>query len=135
MFSAIKKRWAEARADVIGKQLKDALERYDAMNPNDRYFVFSAFDTVLSDLEDQLGPLANWTSEQRKATAKQIMDASRQSFNTPGSGVHAETSRLGAHGGAFLSLYLELQTLPGSQAISLVKAIEDWRKSTAADQS
>jgi hypothetical protein len=128
MFERIRRHWAEARADVVSDQVRDILQRYERMNPNDRYWVSSAFDSVLSEVEDQLGPVAEWNAEQKKQIAKQIMQSTQQTFNTRGNNMFAETSQLGAHGGALFSLYLELQTLPGDQAAKVAGTIENWRE-------
>jgi hypothetical protein len=98
------------------------------MNPNDRYWVSSAFASVLSDLVDQFGPVANWDAEHKKQVAKQIMKGALQAFTTRGDNTFAETARLGAHGGALVSCYPELQTLPGDQAADVVETVEGWRE-------
>lgn len=128
MFENIRKHWAEARAGVVSDQVQDILQRYERMNPNDRYWVSSAFASVLSELEDQLGPVAQWDAEHKKEVAKQIMQGAQQAFTTRGDNMFAETNRLGAHGGALVSCYLELQTLPGDQAAKVVGTIEGWRE-------
>lgn len=127
MFNSIRKHWAEARAGVVSDQVQDILQRYARMNTNDQYWVSSAFANVLSELEAQFGPVAQWDAEQKKQVAKQIMLGAQEAFTTPGDNMVAETSRLGAHGGALVSCYLELQTLPGDQAAEVVGAIEGWR--------
>jgi hypothetical protein len=126
LFEGIKKRWAEARADVAWKEIQDILLRYDRMDTNSRHFVSSAFDAVLSDVEENLGSLSEWSIEQKKECAKQLMISSRAAFATRGDSVHAVTTRLGAHGGALLSLYIECQTLPGSKAKAAVGAVYNW---------
>jgi hypothetical protein len=128
MFESIRKHWAEARADVVADQAQDILQRYERMNPNDRYWVSSAFNSVLSELEDQLGPVAQWDAEHKTQIAKQIMQGAQQAFTTRGDNMFTETSRLGAHGGALVSCYLELQTLPGEQAVKVVGTIKGWRE-------
>ncbi|WP_369725160.1 hypothetical protein AB8Z38_11590 [Bradyrhizobium sp. LLZ17] len=127
MFESIRRQWAVARADVLSKQVDDILQRYERMNSNDKYWVFSAFNSVLSELEDQLGSFAHWSNEQKKQLAKQIMLSAQKALTERGNNIAAETTRISAHGGALLSLYLELQTLPGDQAASIVEAIENWR--------
>jgi len=128
MFEGIRKHWAEARAGVVADQVQDILQRYERMNPNDRYWVSSAFDAVLSELEEQLGPVAQWDAEHKKQVASQIMQGAQQALITRGDNMSAETTRLGAHGGALVSCYLELQTLPGDQAAKVVATIEGWRE-------
>ena len=91
MFEGIKKRWAEARGDVACKEVEDILNRYSRMDANSRYWVSSAFASVLSELEDQLGPLDAWSRDQKKDVSKQVMASSRQAVGTPGSNVHAHT--------------------------------------------
>jgi hypothetical protein len=127
MFDGIKKHWAKARADVLSDQVTDILLRYQRMHSNDRHWVTSAFKAVLSELEDQFGPMESWADEQKKQIAKQVMESSQQAFATRGDNIFAETGRLGSYGGALLSLYLELQTLPGNQAAKNLGMIENWR--------
>ena len=139
MFEGIRKLWAEARADVvsrqaearadvISKQVDDILQRYQRMNPNDRYWVFSIFNSVLSEVQDQLGSVAQWSTEQKKQIAKRIMLSSQKAFTTRDDNMAADTTQLSAYGGALLSLYLELLTLPGDQAARVSEAIENWRQ-------
>ncbi len=56
------------------------------------------------------------------------MQGAQQAFATRGDNMSAETARLGSHGGALVSCYLELQTLPGEQAAKVVGMIEGWRE-------
>jgi hypothetical protein len=128
MFESIRKHWAQARADVVSKQVEDILQRYERMNPNDKYWVFSAFEHMLSEVEDQHGALAEWNAERKSQIAKQIMHSAQKAFSARGDNMSAETTRLGANGGALLSCYLELQTVPGNQADKVVVTIEGWRE-------
>lgn len=128
MFEGIKRRWAEARADIVSKQVDDILQRYERMNPNDRHWVFSGFDNVLSELEEQFGPAAKWNADDKKQVAKEIMQGAQKAFNTRGDNMSADMTRLSAHGAALVSCHLELQTLPGAQAARTVAAIERWRE-------
>jgi hypothetical protein len=82
----------------------------------------------LSELEEQLGPVAQWDAEHKRQVAKQIMQGAQQAFSARGDNMSAETTRLHAHGGALVSCYLELQTLPGHQVVNVVAAIEGWRE-------
>jgi hypothetical protein len=127
VFESIRRQWAEARANVVSKQVED-MQRYERMNPNDRYWVSSGFDAVLTELEEQLGPVAQWDADHKKQVAKQIMQGAQQAFGARGDNMSAEATRLHAHGGALVSCYLELQTLPSDQADSVTRAIEGWRK-------
>jgi hypothetical protein len=128
MFESIRRHWAQARADVVSKQVEDILQRYERMNPNDKYWVFSPFEHMLSEVEDQHGALAEWNAERKSQIAKQIMHSAQKAFSARGDNMSAETTRLGANGGALLSCYLELQTLPGDQADKVVVTIEGWRE-------
>jgi hypothetical protein len=112
----------------VSQQVRDILQRYERMNPNDRHFVSSGFDAVLSGLEDQCGPLTDWNPERKKEIAKQVMQSSRDAFKKQGDTIFAEMNQLGAHGGALLSCYLELQALPGDQAAAVVGTIDAWRQ-------
>src|SRR6266852_1242039 len=95
MFDSIKKHWAEARADVLSDQVADILLRYQRMHSNDTHWVTSAFKAVLSELEDQFGPMERWADEQKKQIAKQVMESSQQAFATRGDNIFAETGRFG----------------------------------------
>jgi hypothetical protein len=129
LFEGIKKGWAEARASMASKEVEDILTRYNRMDPNSRYFVSSGFSSVLSALEDQHGPLDGLGIEQKKRFAKELITECRRAFQVGGDGIHAQTTRLGAHGGALLALHLELQTLPGNRAKTAVETINRWRTS------
>jgi hypothetical protein len=128
MFANLRKRWAEARADVVSKQVDDILRRYERMNSADKGLVVSAFESCLSELEDQAGGIEQWTPEQTTQVAKEIMTAAQNGFNTRGSMTFAQMTRISAHGGALLSLYLELRGLPGGRAVESKTKIEEWRK-------
>jgi hypothetical protein len=112
----------------VSDQVQDILQRYERMNPNDKYWISSAFSSVLSELETQFGPIAQWDPEHKKQVAKQVMQGAQQAFTTRGDNMFAETSQLSAHGGALVSCYLELQTLPGDQATEVIGKIEGWRE-------
>jgi hypothetical protein len=84
MFEAIKKHWAEARADVVSTQVEDILQRCNRMHAPGRQLVLSAFDSVLSELEDQIGPVAAWTAEQKKQAAQHIMQSAQQALSVRG---------------------------------------------------
>jgi hypothetical protein len=130
MFERIRGLWAEARANAVAKQVGNILQRYQRMNDTDRYWVFLGFNAVSSEVENQLGSIVQWSNEQKKQVAKQIMLSSHTAFSARrNNNINAETTQLGAHGAALLSLYLELQTLPGDQAANVAAAIENWRAS------
>jgi hypothetical protein len=123
MFEAIRKYWAEARRGVvISQQVNNILSRYRRMNAGDRYWVRSAFVTVRDELENQFGPAGEWPIDQKKAIAGQIMKAAK----TAGNNLAAETTRIGASGTALLSLYLEAKALPGTKALKVAEAVEQW---------
>lgn len=128
MFKNFRKRWAEARADVVSQQVDDILRRYDRMHRADRRLVVDAFGSCLSELEDQAGAIEGWTPEHTTQVAKEIMMAAQKGFKTQGSMIFAKTTRTSAHGGALLSLYLELRALPGGLAVESKTKIEEWRK-------
>jgi hypothetical protein len=94
MFERLKMRWAEARADVVSEQVNDALQRIERMHFGDEGLVARSFESVLSELEDQFGPVQPWPSEQKKQVAREILESSQQAFRTQGNGVFAETARV-----------------------------------------
>ncbi|MGY4434856.1 hypothetical protein ACVWWO_007333 [Bradyrhizobium sp. F1.13.1] len=136
MFEGIRTRWAEARADVASGEVDDILQRYERrlghavsetrrattplMDPLNRRLVVSAFQSMMSELVEQFGPLAGLQGNQKKDVAKQVMAAAKRAFSERGGGLWAETSKVSAHGAALLSLYLELQTLRGDRAVAVV---------------
>src|SRR5688572_25339257 len=129
MFEGIERRWAEARADVISEMVEDILRRYQRMHSGDKYLVVSAFEHSLrareDDLDDEDGDvlISGMNAEQKKELAKFFMKPAQAFAKTRGSGVYAGTNWISAEGVALLSFYVELQALPGHQAIGLVKAI------------
>ncbi|MEA2864107.1 MAG: hypothetical protein QOC84_2063 [Bradyrhizobium sp.] len=128
MFEGIKKRWAEARADVASKEVEDILQRFSKMNVLDRQLIVSAFSTMLFELQDQFGTAISITAKEKEHLAKGIKGAAQKAYVTPGDNLFAHTSRVSAYGGALLALYLELQTFPGDQAVRVTASIEDWFK-------
>jgi hypothetical protein len=134
MFEGMRRRWAEARADVASEEVEDILKRYRSMHSLDRRLVVSAFQAMLSGMVNQSGPLAGLQVNLKQEIAKGLMTAARSAFATRGDSIYAETSRVSAYGGALLSLYLELQTLPGDRALSMVSTIEDWEQRAAASE-
>jgi hypothetical protein len=131
MFEGIRKLWAEARANAVAKQVDNILQRYQRMNHSNRYWVFLGFNAVSSEVENQFGSIVQWSNEQKKQVAKRIMLSSQKAFTARGNNnIEDERTQLRAHGAALLSLYLELQTLPGDQAANVAAAIENWRAST-----
>jgi len=116
LFETLKRRWAGARADVIAKSVDEILQWYQTMTPPIRYLVISAFEAGHSSLEDQFGELAQLMPDQKKELAKQVYEAARGAAATRGANLSAQMSRVSADGGALLSYFIELQTLPGDQA-------------------
>ena len=135
----IERRWAEARADVISKMVEDILRRYQRMHSGDKYLVVLAFEHSLHAREDDLddedkdAAIAEMNAEQKEGLATFLMKSTPAFAKTRGSGVYAGTSWISAEGVALLSFYVELQALPGHQAMGLVKAIEDWRSAAQSD--
>jgi valyl-tRNA synthetase len=127
MFEGVRRLWAEARANSVAKQVDDILQRYQRMPPKDRFWVFSGFNAASSEVENQLGSVVQWSNEQKKQVAKQIMLSAQRAFTARGNNMEAETTQLRARGAALLSHYLELQTLPGDRAANVAAAIENWR--------
>ena len=119
MFSGIRNRWREARADVAQKEAEEILIRYELLGGYERYELLSAFEYTKSDLESEHGEFATWNDKDKGVIAKQLLEGARQGFRM---------APYGASGHALLSLYLEAQTLPGEQAQRLVASIEDWHK-------
>ena len=129
MFNRIKQRWAEARGDAARNEVEEILLRYHRLETPQRSLVSSAFSRTLSDLEHRFGAaLSEWSDERKKAVAKELNASSKNAFNARGDNLVAETNKLGAaYGRALLSLYLELQTLPGVYATIGVETINAWR--------
>jgi hypothetical protein len=134
VFSGLRNRWREARADVAEKEAADILSRYERLGGYERYVLSSAFDYTKTDLEIEHGEFAGWRSEDKVATAKKLMESARrafragQAFRTRAFLATVERTDIvtGASDLALLSLYLEAQTLPGEQAKRLVSSIADW---------
>ena len=119
MFSGIRNRWREARADVAQKETADILNRYEHLGSYERYELTSAFDATKDSLESEHGNFVSWHNEDKAAIAKELLQTAKQAFRDFPNG---------ANGAALLSLYLEAQTLPGEQAQGLVLSIEDWHR-------
>jgi hypothetical protein len=133
LFESLKQRWAEARADVIAKSVDDILQRYQAMSQTDRYLVISAFESVHSSLEEKFGDLAQLLPAQKKEIARHVYKTVREAGSARGSNLQAQMSRIGAHGGALFSYFLELQSVPGHQAVGVRAAITTWREKAQSD--
>jgi hypothetical protein len=127
VFERLKRRWAEARADVVCQHFAEIFRGYEGSGENTRYFVSSGFTHVLSDFENQFGSVATWSAERKKAIAKEVMAAAQANAALGGDMIYAQTGHLGAQGAALFSFYLELQTLPGEDAERCVRQIEAWR--------
>jgi hypothetical protein len=76
--------------------------------------------------------MGQWSDDFKKSASKELITASRQAFKDRPGGVMAEATRISAHGGALLSLYLELQTLPAETAKQFIQKIEAWRSENQA---
>ena len=119
MFKGIASRWREARAPVLQKEILDILNRYTRWGDYERYECLSAFDYVKSDLEDENGPIEQWSDSFAKQVRVELMQTAKQGYST---------SPYGASGAALLSLLVELQHIPGSLAEELRMAISDWHE-------
>jgi hypothetical protein len=135
MFEALKNRWAEARADVARKELVEIINRYNQLSLPDKYWVFSAFEATASSIDDNFGELANLSREQNSQLAKSIAESSRMAAKQSQNSFHGYTSRIGSMGGYLFSLYCEAQTLPGHDALAIIKQIDEWRKEAEAAHS
>jgi hypothetical protein len=131
MFDRLKSRWAEARADVARKELDDILNRYERFDRGDKYWVFSAFRDVSNSVQEDIGEIKDIPATQKKLIAKSIAEDSRQAARQTQDSIHGHTSRIGAMGGYLVSLYIEAQTLPGSEAERIINSIEKWRDEAA----
>ena len=130
MFSAWKKRWAETRADVAGKEVDDLLARVTGAHAGDRDLVFRAFDEALRGLQDTQGDPANWSDDTRREVARVMMQTARRMVTDRRNSIEGEMDRVSSYGAALLSLYCECQTLPGATAKEAVRRIEEWHAST-----
>lgn len=126
MFGRLKQRWAEARGDVLLKEVDDAIQRVSRFPPPLRHFASTAFHGALGDLTSGNGPVRTWHPDMRKQAATELNRASRQLFRSATDNAIGEASVASSCGGAILSRYFEALDLPGTQAADAVKMIESW---------
>lgn len=122
MFGLIKNRWKEARSDVVRSSVEDIFSRYRGYGKYERYELLSAFDYTKSDLEDEYGIIEEWPQETQSALVKQLLQTAKQGF---------QTSPYGASGMALLSMYIDIHTIPGENAVRLKEEIDVWHHAAA----
>ncbi len=107
MFESIRRRWAEARADVLLSEYEDALQRIKSAPPSSVSELSLRLAAGYLDIQKRLGPLENTSTEHRRLLAKEIRQTAQEKFHT----------NLGfGYGLAFLSMYIESTALPGTKA-------------------
>ena len=122
MFSGIKRRWAEARADVAAKEVEDFIRRFHDSGRASQGWAFRAFDAVYS----ANGDVSNLSDDHKRALAKQYMQWARSAFHGSQNSMSGQLDAMSAPGAALLSLYYEALTLPGPAARHIVDVIDDW---------
>ena len=123
MFPLIKMMWHDAKPNGktrLGEVIHDALsllQAYDRMYPNQRHTFTRAYHLAKKHLEDVHGDHGDWIKDDQLKAAQTLMLNARKA-------VDAEPH--GAMGIALLSLFLEVNTLTGKEAVKLSSDIERW---------
>ena len=123
VFATIKTLWRDAKQlgeARLGEVIHDALsllQAYDRMNPNQRHTFTRAYYLAKIHLEEVHGDHRDWKKDDQLKAAETLMLNARKA-------VDAEPR--GAMGIALLSLFLEVNTLTGKEAVKLSSDIEHW---------
>ena len=123
MFPTIKTLWRDAEQmgeARLGEVIHDALsllQAYDRMDTNHRHSFTRAYYLAKKHLEEALGDHGDWKKDDQLKAAETLMLNARKA-------VDAEPR--GAMGIALLSLFLEVNTLTGKEAVKLSSDIEQW---------
>ncbi len=119
MFKKIAAQWRDARASVIKPHVVDVLSRYNRWASYERYECLSAFDYSKNDLEDENGPISEWSEATAKEVSQELMKAAKMGFNTAPNG---------ASGAALLSYFVELHHIQGPLAEEVRSLIVNWHE-------
>lgn len=123
MFPTIKTMWQGAKhmgETRLGEVINDALsllQAYDRMDPKQRHTFTRAYHLANKHLEEVQGDHGDWKKDDQLKVATTLMLNARKA-------VDAEPR--GAMGIALLSLFLEVNTLTGKEAVKLSSDIERW---------
>ena len=123
MLPLNKMMWHDAKPNCetrLGEVIHDALsllQAYDRMDPKQRHTFTQAYDLAKKHLEEVHGDHGDWKKEDQFQAATTLMLNARKA-------VDAEPH--GAMGIALLSLFLEVNTLTGKEAVKLSSDIERW---------
>ena len=123
MFPTIKTMWQGAKhmdETRLGEVIHDALsllQAHNRMDPKQRHTFTRAYHLAKKHLEEVHGNHGDWKKDDQLKAAETLMLNARKA-------VDAEPC--GAMGIALLSLFLEVNTLTGNEAVKLSSHIEQW---------
>jgi hypothetical protein len=119
----IKMMWQEAKPKGetrLGEVIHDALsllQAYDRMDPKQRPKFAQAYHLAKEHLEEIHGDHGDWNKDDQLKAAQTLMLNARKTV---------DAAPPGAMGIALLSLFLEVNTLTGKEAVKLSSDIERW---------
>ena len=102
---------------MIKPHVEDVLARYNRWGSYERYECLSAFDYSKNDLENETGPIAEWSEATAKEVSQALMKAAKMGFNTAPNG---------ESGAALLSYFVELHHIQGALAEEIRSLIVNW---------
>lgn len=116
MFKGLKNRWAEARADVLRKEVEDIIARAQSLDEEVNFYISQHLINALESVERNCGPLKNMSNDGKKTIAKDLSDLAKKSFDLD----------MGKGYGIFLcSAHIESQVLPGDNARYVQSATQE----------
>ena len=107
----------ETRLGEVSHDALSLLQAYDRMDPKQRHTFTRAYHLAKKHLDEVHGDHGDWKKDDQLQAATTLMLNARKA-------VDAEPN--GAMGIALLSLFLEVNTLTGKEAVKLSSDIERW---------
>lgn len=122
MFGRIKNRWKEARADGVRSDVYEIFSIYEGYGSPECCEFLRVFDDMKNLLEMEYGAIAKWPQKAQKNVVKQLFSGAKRAH---------EADPYGASGMALLSMYIDIHTIPGENAVRLKNEIDNWHHTVA----
>ena len=107
MLRWFKRTWPEARSSVLREEFDQSLAHLSAFDASQRLQCYRTMADVVHRLADQVGPIGLLSDTKKKQIAKMLSELARELF---------KSKPIEAYATAFVSMWLESQTLRGDDA-------------------
>lgn len=107
MLAWFRKRWGQARSSVLREEFDQSLAHVAAFDNGQRLHCYRTIAGALHRIVEQVGPIENLNDRVKKQLSTMLSETARELFSS---------KPVEAYATAFLSMWLESQTLAGDNA-------------------